>query len=457
MATSPGFYLAVGSVLSESVTTRITTSGSKYVSKALSSGPANWRKITELLERPDLTGAIVKLTGKDFERLHQDRYRDAAAGLLNALTKVPHILLVHEAVASAPGLELPNEPLQENDEGVVDDDWDDGSWNDRVAKAYFGTVPDEVRAHVQELLASHGLTMSTYKRNAEASVLAASFVDDSQGNLLFRIYVPSGRLYEDELAKLLELFHDWLGAVKHQTVRQEGYRTPSGRVIEFYGEPGTTAAEMSTELQEFTAFLSVIDEPEAAERMLNEMGLEPRRARELVAKYSKEARRVLLDTKHERDRRTLAIQQQLESELVDELQAVPPAEIERWVQELVPHSPFASSPYTQKTLPGSAFPQLVVQQQFFHHVEGVVAQNVNGSITFGTPADDLIKLIREFGGDSMNALESDTRELSDPGAPAPARIGARQRLKDFLVRNGNRIEGAAFATVWKWLEGQLGG
>lgn len=454
MSTGSRLYLAVGSILSESVTTRITTSGGEYVAKLLSSGPENWQRITQLVERPDLAGAIVKLTGNDFRRIHSDRYREVADSLFMSLAKVPHLILIHEAVAIAPGLELPT-----TDTGIEpedDSDWEDGTWSDRAAAEYFGKVPDEIRGYVQELLGRHGLTTSTYKRNAEASILATAFVDDTQSNLLFRIYVPSGKLFEDELARLLVLFHDWLGTVKHRTVRQGGYRTPSGRVIEFFGEPGSTAAGMNSEFEEFATFLSVLEEPEVAEKMLSGMGLEPDRAQEIVRKYAKEARRVLLDTKHERDRRTMAIQQQLESELVDEMPTVSAEEIETWVQRLVPRSPFESSIATQGAIPSAKRqPQIVIQQQIFHHVAGAVAQNVNGSINLGTPADDLIKLIREHGGDATESLEAAARELSDPGAPAPVRIGARQRLKDFLLRNGKRIESAAFATLWKWIEGQL--
>lgn len=450
MATDPRIYLAIGSVLSESVTTKISTAGAEYVAKVLFSSPVNWWRIVALLKRADLAGAIVKLTRKDFERISKDQYAEVANALFEELAKKPYLLLVHEAVMSPPDLEL---TVGE----AVSDDWDDGSWNDQVANHYFGTLSSEIRTHVQELLTKHGLTVSTYKRNTEASILAASFVEDAQSNLLFRIYVPSGRLYEDELARLLDLFHDWLGAVKGQTVRQGGYKTPSGRVIEFYGESGTTPATVNIELNEFARFLSLLDDAKSAERMLQDLGLERRRAADLVAEYAKQARRVLLDTKHERVRRTLAIQQQLESELVDELPSVPAAEIAGWVEQLIPMSPFASSSLTRSlSSHATPAPRVIVQQQIFHHVEGVVAQNVNGSVALGTPADQLIQLVRELGGESMNELEAATRELSDSGAPTSARISARQRLKDFLLRNGQRMEAAAFQTLWRWLEGQIG-
>ena len=453
MAVTTGLYLAVGSVLSESVTTKITTAGNEYRLKLLASNPGNWWTIVSILRRSDLVGAIVKLTASDFKRIHSARYRDVASALFTELARHPYLIVVHEAVVGAGERELPTADEQQDEE-----DWDGWTWNDHAAREYFGTLDRDVRDHVLKLLTDLGLTFATYKKNAEASVLAAAFVEDTQSNLLFRIYVPSGRLYEAELSKLLSMFHDWLGSVKHLTVRQGGYKTPSGRVIEFYGEPGMTVESVSADLEEFAQFLELLDNPLAAEQMLQGFGLDRAIATELTARYAKEARRVLLDTKHERDRRMLSIQQELESELTDLLDSVSASEIERFVRALVPASPFTASPLTRQLAPrGTTASQITINQQVFQHVEGVVTQSINGTVSLGTPADQLIKLVREAGGDDRIALEADARELADMGAPTPARIGARQRLKEFVARSGQRLETATFQMIWKWLEAQIGG
>lgn len=453
MTLRPGFYLAVGSVLSESVTTKITTAGNEYRSKMLASNPENWWKIVNILRNSDLLGAIVKLTANDFERIQRERYSEVSIAMFAELARRPHLIVVHEAVVGAGNHELPAAEGQPEGE-----DWGGWTWNEHAAREHFGTLDSDVRDHVLKLLTDHGLTVATYKKNAEASILAASFVEDTQSNLLFRIYVPSGRLYETELSKLLSMFHDWLGAVKHRTVRQGGYKTPRGRVIEFFGEPGMTAESVGAELEDFAQFLGLLDDSPAAEQMLQDFGLDRSIAIELTTRYAKEARRVLLDTKHERDRRMLSIQQELESELTDQLDSIPASDIESLVRALVPASPFTASPVTKQLAPaGTPASQITINQQIFHHVDGVVAQNINGTVSLGTPADQLIALVREVGGDARSALEADARELADTGAPTPARISARQRLKEFLGRNGQRVEAAAFQMIWKWLETQIGG
>lgn len=396
MTNNAGFYLGVGTVLSESVTSKIRTAGSTYVSKSLSSTPRNWGRIVELVEHPDLTGTLVKLTARDFARIVSHDYAPAADAIFERLVTKPYLLLVHEEVMSPRDLELTSGvqiERQSDWEGETEwgevTDWDGVEWNDLAAREYFGRLPKELRERVQQRLASHGLTVTTYKRNAEASVFATAFVEDTLNNLLFRIYVPAGRLYEDEFARLLELFHDWLGAVKGQTVRQSGYRTPSGRVVEFFGEPGMTADTVSDELQEFARFLNLVEDAASAEEMLQGMGVAPARASELVQKYARAARRVLVDTKHTRERLILGIQQQLESELVDELPEVATSELGDLVGRLVPTSPFEASPAT-RGLSGSAN-QLgaqtgsssLINVQIIQRVEGIVAQNLNGPVTLG--------------------------------------------------------------------------
>ncbi|GAA3301815.1 hypothetical protein GCM10020295_45960 [Streptomyces cinereospinus] len=88
------------------------------------------------------------------------------------------------------------------------------------------------------------MEVTPYKTNAELSVLTASFIDDHEKNLLFRVYVPASRLYATEADRLINLFHEWLSRTGNHPVRQDGYRTPSGQVYEFYGDDSLTPASL---------------------------------------------------------------------------------------------------------------------------------------------------------------------------------------------------------------------
>jgi hypothetical protein len=441
------FYLGIGSVLSESVTSRLKASQRVYVSKLLNSKPTNWWTIVDLLDKESLAGAMVKLTSNDYARMLRPDYIDVREALMASLGRVPHLVLVHEAVVG-----LPPEPEEPEDE-----EWDGFKWTDRAARDFFGDMDVQVQSEVHDVLDKHNIEVTTYKTNAEASVIAASFVDDLQDDLIFRLYVPSGRIFEDELSRILAMFHHWLGAVKGAEVRQGGYQTANGRVIEFFGAGFGSQDAVREEFAEFESFLRVVDDPRAANATLVGLGVDPQEAEQLTARYARDARRVLLDTRHERDRRMLSIRQQLEAELADNDLPVTSSDLARLVESLVPLSPLS--------LPVSAIsagarvpaePTVTINTQIINHAEGVVAHTISGDIEYGTPLDDLLALVRGHAAHEALELEAAAKQVADPGAPTATRLKARQQLKAFLLRNTSRLEEAMFRTIWSWLESQIG-
>ncbi|MEV8369062.1 hypothetical protein [Microbacterium sp. NPDC064584] len=201
--------------------------------------------------------------------------------------------------------------------------------------------------------------------------------------------------------------------------------------------------------------MSIVDDPDAASRMLLDLGVARERANGVVAHYASNARRVLVDTKHTQERLILEIQQQLESELIDELPNVYSAELGALFRQLAPDSPFAASSATRSLAAGHGGSTPVVNVQVIERVEGIVAQNVNGLVTEGTPVAELIEIVRQFGGDAAEDLEFKARELADSGAPHRARLRARQALKTLLSRNVARIEQSAHTGAWNWVVGSV--
>lgn len=449
------YYLGIGSVLSESVTSKLTTAGSRYVGKMLQSSSANWHKIVELLRDPDLVGVLVKLTGSDYMRLVEPEYAEAGGLVLAAIGAARHLVVVHEAVVGPPSAGKLDEDAQQEWSAWVDDP-SGTPWNDRVARSHFGDIDPEVQRNVHAMLERHGVSITTYKRNAEASVLAADFIEDLQGGLIFRLYVPAGRIYEEELARLLAMFHHWLGAVKGATVRQGGYQTSHGRVIEFFDTDAAPQSDLTAELTEFNHFLGLIDDPSAAAAMLMGLGVEPDRIDDLVRRYSRDARRVLLDARHTRDRKMLAIQQQLEAELADEALDIPFSQLNELVQRLLPTPQVAVGDLTMAALRVAPTSVMTINTQIINRVEGVVAQHLTGDVAYGPPVDDLLRIIQDFGGEDRLALQDAARQLADAQAPNTARVLARQRLKAFLARNAARVEASAYQLVWTWVQRQLG-
>ena len=163
---------------------------------------------------------------------------------------------------------------------------------------FFGEIPNELRQRVNTMLRERGLDVLPYRTNVERS---SSFLEDHERNMLFRLYVPSGRLYAQEAETLLGLFREWLGQMGRKGVRQEGYSTSAGQVFEFFSADEKLRAGLTRDFEDFSSFLDrCIESPEVAERLLTAHGLERDAAKRMVSRFATQARRLSLDLRQRR-------------------------------------------------------------------------------------------------------------------------------------------------------------
>jgi hypothetical protein len=307
-----GFFLFIG-ILSQAdalPADRLKAARIPFKRKSLNSSQNNWYNISSILQHPELKGAVVKLSGRVYRLISDPAYQDAARKFFAALGSVPHITFVHEAILR-PNDWATRKDSQEEDMSLFGDSRSD-------YELAFAPPTAEQCAVVDQFLNEHQINVVVYRTNAELSVLATAFIDDNEKNLLFRLYVPSGRLYAAEADKLLTLFREWLAKLGRHGVRHDGYRTAAGQVYEFFGTESLNSQELSREFDEFSGFLDLcINDTEAATLTLTGLGLDRRSATDLVSRYGKEVRRLQLDLRQERESRILGIRHSLESEFLD--------------------------------------------------------------------------------------------------------------------------------------------
>jgi len=444
------FFLFIGSTTADAAVSHLKASGIFYRQKKLESNPPNWRAIVDLIEDQSLIGAVVKLTAENYGTLLQAPFGEVSGDFLAALSDVKHIVFVHESVLT--GAEPPASPAFD----VYDDE--DDTYYRYLADHYFRPPREDVRLTVNQLLEDRNINVVPYRTNAELSVLAARFVEDNETNLLFRMYVPNGRIYAAEADKLLSLFREWLTQVKKQRVRQDGYRTGSGQIYEFFGDDDTTTEELATQFDDFSRFLELcVDEPGRAEEQLVSMGVASLAAADIVGRYGKNTRRLHLDLRHAREARVLSIRQQLESELIDVVPSGHPGwvDVDRMIQDAVPGSVdigVALSPVSTSIGPAN----ITINQQIIETVQGTVIQGMQGTLNLGPEANELLDAIRLYGGAQVAELESALYELEDVDAKAVDRLGARQRLKGFLINVGDKLEDSAATLLQRYVESKLG-
>ncbi|AYJ50536.1 hypothetical protein D8W71_22185 [Rhodococcus sp. P1Y] len=452
------FFLIIGGANSESTTSRITAEGLHYRRKLLHSKPKNWQAIIDILGESRLRAVIVVLTGNDYNRLLDDEYALVADKMLDALAKVPHTIFIHEQVFLQKE-QRGTGPTRPEYEPPVNANAGFNWYDDMTPDQFFGEVPDELRDNVNEMLATHQLNVLPYRTNAERSVMAGRFLEDLDRNLFFRIYIPAGRLYAEEASTLLGLFRDWLNQTGRDSIRQDGYSTPSGQVYEFFGEQTQPQGELGRHFQDFSDFLdSCQSAPEEALDGLIAAGVESRAADMMVTRYAKAGRRLHLDLRQTREQRILSLRHQMEEELLTDNSTATAQSIE-WLNQVVPDASPAFSALrdlTRLTRQPDSSVQITVNQQFIGTVSGNVLQNLQGTANLGMDAQELLALIRDHGAAQTASLESSLHELEDEQARNSDRVVARQKLRGFLSSIGRSVSAASIATLQKYLENRLG-
>lgn len=451
------FFLFIGSGVSVGNTQKLKVAGTAYVHKLLESGPKNWDLIAELLENPLLKGVAIKLTNNTYNSIVHEIYEDQSKRIIAALAKVPHVAVVHEAVLAGENEpESLGSPWRINDHDLTEEDPD----YYMIRDAFFGEASEETRNRVNELLRLNRINIVPYQTNAELTMLVSSFIDDNENNLLFRVYVPSGRLYAAEAEKLLSLFRDWLNQTGRKAVRQDGYGTASGQVYEFFGTGPLAPGQLSLQFSDFAAFLSMCaDNADGAIEQLIASGVEPMKAPGIVARYGRDVRRLHLDLKHERETRMLSIQQSFESELLEErltaeLSQVR-ADLTGALENLVPAVSTLAPVLPGVTLDRVGTINFTVNQQIIDRIERSVIQNVNGTAHLGPEAHELLDLVAKYADEYRPSLESDVHELEDSQARRSDRLSAKQRIKGFLFSLSGKLEDTALAILQSYIESKL--
>lgn len=426
------FFLFIGTAYSDAAASKLKATGIPYRWKRFESRPENWSSIASIIRNPDLAGVIGKLTGHVYRLILQPTYRNGVREVLEALRNASHVIFIHEAVFSGESEEQSRDLLQ----WIDPDDPDIAS----IAREYMYPTPSiDERETVNAILEEYQINIMIYKTNAELSVLSANFIDDNERNLLFRLYVPAGRLYAAEADKLISLFRDWLSRTGRRTVRQDGYCTPAGQVYEFFGVEGTTPGELSSEFSEFSAFLALcIDDPNAAVEKLSHVGVSGRASMDIVTRYGKEGRRLQIDLKHEKESRLMGIRHRLESELVDISMefSIPWRQIEGLIDHLGQDAQVIDP--IKILAPESLAEQLdlessKIDRRIIKAVEEVVVGSIQGADQLSILGQELLLLISRSKGSSAD-LESAVYEFEDSDSRVSDRLAARQRLKSFLLR-----------------------
>jgi hypothetical protein len=452
MSDNEGFksFLFISESDAESAKSRLKVSGVPYVKKMLESGPNNWVKIIEIIKSDEISGVLVKLTHSTMRRMLSPEYKVVARGLLSGLESLPNIVFVHSSFF---GIEAEVQPPKEGEE---EDHWFGYDLNHKVY-----ALDERERTEISKLFADFDLNIIPYRRNVELNLLAGDFVESHQSNLLFRFYVPSGKIYAEQTVDILTLFRDYLTKSFNLRVRQSMNATGRGTVYEFFGDGSMSQEDVAGKFEKFTEVMDLcLVDPESAEKMLVEQGADAQQVSRLVTDYSKKLRRINSDIGQERERKVLDIRHRLESELLELASEADLSSIRALVDKIIPKAEDLNSILSlgsARSVSGSASSiTMNFQPQFISHVQGIVAQEITGNQHFGPEPMQLLEIIRQNGSCKSVELISAVHELEDTGSTPEKRASAGRRLQAFLGKVGEGLLGVSFGVLQSYIESKIG-
>lgn len=439
----------------EGVLSTLRSSGRYFRTARLAELDA-WHDVNDLFDRFEISAVVAKFSVTALLHIGSFGRRPDADQLIRRIAPLPHVVFMSEGLFSGAAMDK-----AARDAAVVFDR--ESTLN--VQEVTIGSTTirpgeiDRLRIGIHRVKESD-LRVVVSATDAEITVAAEQFLHEAERGLLFRAYVPSGRLWESEFDRMIGLFKDFLVRVANVEVRLEQTRTTWGVSYAFYGE-GISPQRVATDFDDFTNLLNIsATDPAAAEAVLsNRYSLPAKEVAAIVTKWAKEARRLHVDVTQDRERKLLNIRHGFQSELYESVPELDMRTVEKIIEAVVPES-LALVPTQRGPLSINVFQQPQISfrftEQHIERLDGIVAREIYGDVQLSVVEKQFIDTITTYGASEVRELTTALYELRDPGVPDAERVSAGQRLRTFLLSIAENVSGVAFGVLQSYIEKKLG-
>jgi hypothetical protein len=427
--------LLLGWIDHEGIRSSLKSANRQYKKKILESLPSNWESIVEIFDSYSVSCSLGKINSQVIKLLAHESYAGVRDHLFSKISGVPNQFFIYEGI-------LLGEP------------------QDAFSAEFIPYPKKEVVDEVISWLREKNITVIPYRKNADVTVLAEAFLDDTERNLIFRLYVPSGKIWSNEADKFLQLFRDYLNKVDKTSVRLDQRRTDFGVIYEFHGHTPSSGTGLTSEFKEFSHLMDLCAfDVDAAGALLASKNLNQTEITAIVSRYAKEARRLQMDIKHESESKTLSIRHRLEAEL---LELAPTAEdwvsINSYLNAALPTAPglLLTNPLAPQRMVEASSITYNIRPQFIQAVNNVTAQEIYGNQHFTAEHHEILKLISEHAAEDREALNAAVYEVADTGTKHIEKLKAKNLLKSFLIETAKKTGDIAIGVLQTYIEKQIG-
>lgn len=257
---------------------------------------------------------------------------------------------------------------------------------------------------------------------------------------MVRFYVPTRRIYARELDKLIDLLQDYFTNVISQPVSLEKRKTGNGVVYSVFSHDGCTPEGLRQSLADLSSLLYVCaNDPDRASAILSATDLSQGQVNEIVGRYGREARRIIVDLEYERRTRLLTIEHQLHAELIEtasdvEIAAIQQEAIAAVGSQMDVYAEAGLSDLISEPHKGADASLATIDQDVLERARLVIWKSMEGG-PLAPEEVQIIKLINEASPDvEKGQLLSAFYELRDKALTRSERMSAWGRIQAFLAR-----------------------
>ena len=456
--------LILGSMNNDTIHTAIKANKYEYVSKELVSGAKNWESICSILENDKQKNILIlgKFTEYIIFLFTLDEYKPISNKLLSLIKERKHIIFIYNNNFFK---DFSCMKINEEPSNIPFFDTN----GDFVHKEIFTNLQTwllqnelwyEVDEYIERLydfinsLNNDSFNLSPYRKLIDINVAVQVFIESVDQGLLFQLYIPNKRIWSKELDKFIVLFRDFASTIIDDDVKLVQNRTDRGVTFSIYSVNSELNSESIEELfNEFSRFLDLcIQKPDLAIQILeSQTNLSKDSIQVLISKYSKEAKRLMIDLKQEREIKLLSIKHQLEVDI---------SEIEINISQLTENTlPKLSNPSDLLNTRSNINNNIIINNnpQFIHTVNGIVSREIYGNIDFNEIDHQLNDIIEKYAKDKaeLAILKSSHNEIKDESLNKSTKTIAWQKLQKFLGKCAEKVGDVGIHFLKKYLEGQL--
>lgn len=448
------------------ILTSLQTGGYSNQLKILKSKVDNWKSICNILEDDDKDEIVVlaKFTEYVLFLFCLPQYQEVSFRLMALIKKKKHVIFIYHNNFVGEFSCNKNHPWHEEVLDIDDDDdfiakfrgvstLDDWLRSARI-KENPNSYEGKVRKFVKDINQA-GFNVVPYRKLVDIEVAGQKFIENVDQGLIFRVYVPNDRLWAKELDRFVILFRDYASSTVKSDIKVVQNRTGKGVTFSLYSNDGTIDQKNIGKLfDDFSSFLDICsNDMEQATKLLENHQVPKGEIGKIISRYTKEARRLMIDLKHDRENKVLCIRQRFESEIFE---AEINSEIEQYIESSVPSATTPSGALLGSNQQVNAS-VVNITNNYIDQMEGIVANEVSGSIN-STPEDEQLRLLIESYIKSTSEkieLTSAIDELKDESLTSNERTVSWQKLQGFLGKVSDKVGDVGVQLLKKYLEQQI--